>query len=1454
MSDNLIVRDVHFYGQLKSKYGAKKSFPASRIDLLLTGIAIDEPSLLDDIAAGEYLVYVGDLKDENIVDLDDLMIPFSDNETQIHLYESLTADKSKVGKLVFGTALIALSFYVPGGGMLGLSQATVQTALLSTGANLALAGATALLADQPQNTDENDQSIFSSGLNNANAGSRIPLIYGGPTRAQSTIVDLEVSSDEVLQNDNGDDILDSKIEHISRSVHIIGEGTIAGPTLNGVLTDELLENSVYVNDISVSNFQDSQTEVHFRDGSTASNNNSIAGFTESSQLINANIELDAGTWKVLNIPAANNAVKLNLAWEGLYSVGEKYYTSQTAFEVQVSVNNGAWQTSPKWLRRQESMVLKPMAQTYRIDRPTAADQSWRIRIKRLVQVTETRNVKKQDMGASGGGAGAVYVSVAQNFVENPADDSTHRNKKHTNKFSLASYNLIVGKTANKYTDCAYYGLTIPASDVGGNLRDIWFKVWGLEIPLPNNYFINSSADSRFSTAAFTGMTKKGVSKNPALILLDLIRNQRYAHGKLVEDYQIDYGAFMNAARWCDNLVDNIDGTGQERRFEFSGQLSTALNSYKMMAAVASSFYGKILIQNGVISVVWDDDNTDSIAIIDNNDVLNSNFSYSSVPDTSRHTQVVGKWRDPAENFELSSVVANHADIATRGLLTNSVELIGCQRLSQAQRHVQWIMESNNRNTELVEWQMPITGALYKVGQIVTIRDENNRFDATVYDVKFKITGVDISSDGVNYKFQGLSVDEQKVAAYKVLNIDPVSGLVAGDIKVGGANVSAVQNLQITESTIDRVNSRVLICEWDAPSSNPQFLQHYVVLHNSPTGHQERFTVTQERIQLNAQDEGLHSVTVFPVSVTSANGPKETTSLFIEDVATSGSALNNPLNLRLVTGSSSNTIFTSKDLHVRFDDPDNIDNEAANLSHYLVEFKKQNGDLLHSTNAVGNRASFLYEQNRASNDGIAERVIVVDVTAIDVLGRSSTSTSRTFSNPAPAGLSGFSVTSVHLNSVEWIVNASTETDVEGNRVRQADNSSMSNSKIVYDGKNTSGSITVSQGEDLYFQCGAYDSYSDSVNWSSVKNVTTINNILNSSYIFQGFRVFVENGKFVVTGKTITYKAPDGTISDVLFDNTQATPNNRWIDANYNEFTRRYYYFDQNVGSNGGMQVSFNATDVFASDGSRINVAVTEGGEISTGERIGMPIQHRDSLGARVVYAEHIVADESVIENSLQVGGQAVINTINIKSGDVSKQEVLKWHGDTLNNSGNVDKLDMILYTSGHPSYSNLTWRYSAGSSNVIHSNAAQHYNKFPYALFYIPPTGDSEPVTVMMEWQMHVEAERASSAANIRYKPSMSFQYNRRFAIDNNDGTYTVPSQDTTWDSLTESLFNFNLSRENYYSSNYISGKFLIQSQGEELIRIRMEAAPYDMQNLVMQSNFKQLNFSGMRFTATAILR
>jgi len=265
--NNLIVRDVHFYGQLRSKYGAKKSFPASRIDLLIQGIAIDEPSLLDDIANGEFLVYVGDdLSDENIVSLDDLMIPFGDDETQIHLYENLTAEKSKVGKLVGGAALIALSFYVPSAGLVGLSQATVQTALLSTGANLALSGATALLADQPQNTDENDQSIFSSGVNNANAGSRIPLVYGGPTRAQSTIVDLEIASDEVQQDDNGYDIIDSKIEHTSRSVHIISEGQIAGPTINGVITEELLENSVYVNDVSAANFDGAQTEVHFRDG------------------------------------------------------------------------------------------------------------------------------------------------------------------------------------------------------------------------------------------------------------------------------------------------------------------------------------------------------------------------------------------------------------------------------------------------------------------------------------------------------------------------------------------------------------------------------------------------------------------------------------------------------------------------------------------------------------------------------------------------------------------------------------------------------------------------------------------------------------------------------------------------------------------------------------------------------------------------------------------------------------------------------------------------------------------------------------------------------------------------------------------------------------------------------------------------------------------------------------
>jgi len=1435
------IRTLHLSGDLAAKHGSTFTWPATRIDLLLSGVGTTNPELITDIRNGSFYVTVG----ENVIeDIYELAMPFSDSELDIYLHHAIEGEISdKFGKIVIGAALIGAAVWT--GGMSFAYASQVSTGLLQVGTAYTAQGVISMFTNIPQNdSEEADQSVFGSALNSSTEGGCVPVIFG-KTRVQSTVVDLDISADEVLQDSDGIDIIDTKAEFMARILLVIGEGKIMGPQLNGQHTEASRKNVTYIKNVPASGIDSPDLKVHFRNGTATDNAKIVPGFTESSTLVAANIDdLPVNSWKTIQIPINVDEVKLNMVWpQGLFSFYKSYGQSTSGFEVQHRVNGGTWSLIAD--RTQKTQSLKPMQQTYRISAPDNTTTAWQIRIRRKGANTYNKIISVQDFVNSGGGNGVVYKNENRSFTDFPAHESTVSGRTHYNLFKLLNYNLIVGKV-NRYVDSAFFALEIPSSSVEGVIGNIWFEVYGTEIDLPSHYNVNSTAENRFS-GTYTGMSKKGWSDNPSLCILHFIRTQL---STVFPDELIDFGSFFEWAIFCDRFVSDGSG-GTERNFTMNIQISKKDNPLKVINALMSCGLGKAIIDGGILRVIWDDSSdVDSIAIIDNDDVSADGFTYQSSNSVAQHTQTVAKYKNKNENYTTTGVLETHPSLSTRGVITNEIEAVAATSASQAHRVAKWASETANRNVNTVTWSGQLSHVNTRVGDIITIRDEFNRKNATVSDIDYKVTGIDIGNAG-QYFFQAVEIDDSKRAAYELISVDPVSGQPS-DLATGVRNVGPISDLIAVEGTQDRIDSRVLLVSWKAPDTNPSYIKHYLIRHRAVNGDVKLFTSLQERHTLELVDDGLHEITVTTISVTGNQSSPVTLNLVIDEPENTESVVDKPSNLRLTTGSGST--FTSKDLHVEWDAPSNALSDAGVLANYVVQFKKADASILKSFKTTNTSQSFSFDEHRAVTNGVPERNIIVNVVSVDTLGRSSGSVSRAFSNPAPAQLSNFQITSTHLNSVEFSFDASTELDVVTNKIRQASVPSMSGAKIVYDGKATQGSISgLKSGENFYFQVGAVDGYSDSVNWSSVESTTSV---VDTGYVLEGFRVVIDdNNDLRIYGDTITFTDSDGSVTHTDFDSTANTPNSTWFDYNYTETGRRYYYFDSAIGSSGGLAVTSNFNDVYKEDNSRIPIAITESGNITSINGSSAMLVHQDMLAQRIIGAQHLQTDTAIITGTAQIQN-AVITTANIASGDISKQEVITLYGDALSSSGATTDCDLYLYLPGHPNFSTPTWRYTPGGNNIDHDFNSSNETEFPHGRFWIPPVGDSETVKLQVQVEGLVFAKRKSgSNANIPYFPAMQLQWKKYYSPDGTHATASQINQNQTWNfGLSPNFSNVLFNRETEYSGGRYNGTFVIDCKEEDLVSIRLEKNPFNANDLVFNTHFEYLRFMNFRLIGTAILR
>lgn len=216
------------------------------------------------------------------------------------------------------------------------------------------------------------------------------------------------------------------------------------------------------------------------------------------------------------------------------------------------------------------------------------------------------------------------------------------------------------------------------------------SIWdGLIVDIPTNY--NPVTRTYDETVPWNGLFKKGFTNNPAWILRFLAMDTRLGLARYYLNATTNRYQFYEAAKWCDEMVDDGRG-GLQPRFTFNGEISEPLDGLELLRYIAGSFNAVIYDEgNGVINLKIDKPQA-PVLIFTPENVDNEGFNYTFTDISTRYNEIKVSFVNPeldwAQDWRFQTI-DNTAEIAKNGRIPLDFDAVGCTNAAEAIRRANY---------------------------------------------------------------------------------------------------------------------------------------------------------------------------------------------------------------------------------------------------------------------------------------------------------------------------------------------------------------------------------------------------------------------------------------------------------------------------------------------------------------------------------------------------------------------------------------------------------------------------------------------------------------------------------------------------------------------------------------------------------------------------------------------
>lgn len=462
-----------------------------------------------------------------------------------------------------------------------------------------------------------------------------------------------------------------------RVLDILSEGPIYGP-----VNQKAPLNSVMLNDTPITDANGNTSvpgvSVAWRNGTA--DQSPINGFNaiESTVIVNAKVTHDTPIIRTVSDPNVNR-VRLNLGVDSLVQSDDKGNQYNTSVTLMVDV--------------------KPSSST-----------TWSL-------------VKGINIGPGKQSGEYMEAHIIQAPDEKPFDIRVRRVTPDStgdllhNDTRWSSYSEIIDDNLS-YPHTAVAGAVID-HDQYTDTPTRTYHMRGLIVDVPDSY----DPETRTYSGLWLGGFKKAYTNNPAWLFRYLVKNERFGLARHAGYIDVDDGALYTLSQYCDQLVNDGYG-GLEPRMTLNAYITEQMSARDLLDNIAGMFRG-IALWDGQRLTVMIDAPQDPIATITNANVVDGEFTRSSIARAESYNAVIVSWTDPENGWEQSKeYVADDELIARDGYNETTLEAFGCTSRGQAYRAGKWLIETAKREPSKFTFKMARDAIHFTPGDIIEILDNN----------------------------------------------------------------------------------------------------------------------------------------------------------------------------------------------------------------------------------------------------------------------------------------------------------------------------------------------------------------------------------------------------------------------------------------------------------------------------------------------------------------------------------------------------------------------------------------------------------------------------------------------------------------------------------------------------------------------------------------------------------
>ena len=296
-------------------------------------------------------------------------------------------------------------------------------------------------------------------------------------------------------------------------------------------------------------------------------------------------------------------------------------------------------------------------------------------------------------------------------------------------FQFTSFSEIIDDS-NTYLNSAYTAIRLDSMQFS-SIPSRKYRIRGIKVRIPGagaNSSGTPTVDSATGRIVYpTGYIFNGVMgaatwcSCPAMILLDLLTNNRYGFGDHITDSNLDLFSFVTASKFANTLVSDGLG-GQEARFSCNVNIQNSGQAFNLINELAGVMRCMPIWTAGSISLKQDSPSTSSY-LFNLSNITSEGFNYTGSSLKQRHSVVsVSYFNMDSQEIDYE-VVEDAAAISKFGSIVKQVKAFACTSRGQAARLGKAILFAEQNESEVVNFTTSIdSGVVVRPSAIISIAD------------------------------------------------------------------------------------------------------------------------------------------------------------------------------------------------------------------------------------------------------------------------------------------------------------------------------------------------------------------------------------------------------------------------------------------------------------------------------------------------------------------------------------------------------------------------------------------------------------------------------------------------------------------------------------------------------------------------------------------------------------